>query len=72
MSKEDIYEGLQEVKSKLDCMSFLESDRGDSAQFGFYLVLQGFSSEIENLSNEVNKLREAPQNDISELFDAKK
>lgn len=72
MSKEEIYESMQELKSKINCMAYYKGDHSEVVDFGFYLIMSEFSQKLEDLSNDVYKLGEDSSKKLSELFDAKK
>jgi hypothetical protein len=72
LSKEEIYEGMQEIKFKIVCMSQLKSDAGENVDFGFYLIMTDLSNKIDDLSKEVDRLGETTDEKLSELFVANK
>ena len=65
MSIDNVLDDLSEIRSKVEFISWFESDRGELAQYGFYMFAMTISEDIDSLSKELKMLRDARSNDIS-------
>ena len=57
-TKEEIVEILEYVRDKIECMKWLETDRGDKAQMGLYLIMTEMSEQIDCLLPSLDNLRD--------------
>ncbi len=57
-SKEDIFEILEFVKAKIECLKWIETDRGEKAQFGLYLLMTEMSEQIDTILPSIENLKE--------------
>lgn len=57
-SKEDIVETLELVRDKIECLKWLETDRGDKAQMGLYLLMTELSEQIDSVLPSIDQLKD--------------
>ena len=68
MSTDELSSELSEIEAKINAMAWFESDRGESSQLGFYLLVTSIADEIGKVIEDLNKLRASRDSELSELF----
>lgn len=68
MDTSDLEDKLYEVESKLDCISWIEMERGKGSQYGYWLILSDIVDQIKQIRECVVELRDSPTKEFSELF----